>query len=134
MPWAWWGVIWLSLLLPGDGTLPPAPAGSDLVIHCALFAIWTALWEAVARPCAWRVLGVAALTAVASETLQALVIPSRYGDWRDAAADLVGAVLGVALMRGCRRWRRHRDARRARAAPPAPDGTHSADAGRASDR
>ena len=79
----------------------PGPGGGlrlDLVGHAFTFAAltFTALMARV--PPAW-VLALAALNAVASETVQALFLVNRSGDWTDLAADAVGITLGYLLWR-----------------------------------
>ena len=75
----------------GDG-VQPFPQ-SDKLVHLALFALLagTARWRFGAL---LAVLAAVSAYAPASELLQALVLPHRDGDWRDAAADLVGVAAG----------------------------------------
>jgi hypothetical protein len=72
-----------------------APEGSDKLTHVVLFAVpVVAAALALRRP--WVVIALLAVHAPVSEWLQSAVLSDRVGDLRDAAADLVGVVLGAA--------------------------------------
>jgi VanZ family protein len=74
----------------GGGALPP---GADKLVHATLFAVLagTALAR-FGRPA--PVLVSVLCYASASELVQALFLPTRSGDVRDAVADAVGVGLG----------------------------------------
>jgi VanZ family protein len=84
-------VMWLSLT-PRPPTLPGLmPSGEDLAAHVAMHTVLAA-----ALVMGWPGVGAAALAfslAVALEVGQ-LVVPGRTFDWRDLAANLLGAALG----------------------------------------
>lgn len=98
------------------------PVHLDKLVHLLVFAAvaWTGLRAGVAaRP----LVGVLVLHAVASEALQALVLPDRTGDAADVAADLAGVLAGTLLARAS--WRHERAAPSAagdRAGRPPPGG------------
>lgn len=94
-----WGVFTLSLFsffTPGPD-LPAGPAISDKIEHGAIFAV-LALTGRFAGYGVRRLLVGLALYAVVSEVLQATLPIRRDGDWRDAVADLTGAVLALAAL------------------------------------
>lgn len=74
----------------------------DKFVHIALFATPAALAEAMRLR--WFLLGLV-LHALISEPLQSLVTTTRNSDVWDTAADLLGIVVGVAVVR---QWRRDR--------------------------
>lgn len=90
-------VIAVSLLPAGD--LPPSPfAGSDKVGHCLTYAALSAyacMLFARMRPQALCAAGLIVL-GVALEYAQASLTDSRMGDGRDALANALGALLGLA--------------------------------------
>lgn len=97
-------VLSVVVLFSPGSTVPAAPSHTDKVIHLLLFGALavTARW---AGGGAGRVLGWLAVYAVASELAQAVVPIGRAGGVADALTDVVGAVLGVALVEGVRRAR-----------------------------
>ncbi len=84
----------------------------DLVGHAASFAAltFTGLLAGVPRR---LLLALVALNAVASETIQHLLLPGRSGDVADLAADVVGIALGLLAWRAWERFRARRRAPRA---------------------
>jgi hypothetical protein len=90
-------VVNLAVLLAPDPDVPaPSTPGLDKLVHVAVFAAltWTGLrlgWAA-----RWYVPAVLAWAAV-SEVVQAVVLPRRSGDPRDAVADAVGVLLAAVL-------------------------------------
>ncbi|TNF32824.1 MAG: hypothetical protein EP329_09195 [Deltaproteobacteria bacterium] len=98
-----WGVVSWLVLRPGDasgGGLPIPDKVAHLLAWLGLaLTAWPALsastrWRRATR--AWAVVGACTAYAVATEALQAGV-PGRTSDALDAAADVAGAVLGVAV-------------------------------------
>lgn len=100
----WWvvasvvlvGVQCWALYLPEAAGVPgvdlPIPF-LDKIVHLGLFALPTlalARWMPVCGAAALMV-----LQAVASEIVQATVLPQRSGDPLDAVADLIGIALGA---------------------------------------
>ena len=85
------------LYLPSGGGQQPFP-GSDKVVHVLVFLVpvLVALLAGL-RPAI--VVGVFAVHAVVSETVQALFLPARSGDPADVLADLIGVTLGVVAWR-----------------------------------
>ena len=81
------------LLTPGsaDGSLPFLQA--DKVVHAGVFALLAATGRWRFGPAAWVLLTVCAYAPL-SEVVQTFLLPDRDGDWRDAAADLLGVALG----------------------------------------
>lgn len=86
----------------------PTPGGPELfpyadkVIHVLLFAVLA--WSGTRAGVASLTLALALVAyAVASETIQATVLPERSGAWQDVVADVVGCALG--LLVGSRRPR-----------------------------
>ena len=81
------------LLTPGsaDGSLPFLQA--DKVVHAGVFALLAATGRWRCGPVAWVLLTVCACAPL-SEVVQVFLLPHRDGDWRDAAADLLGVALG----------------------------------------
>ena len=81
------------LFAPGsaDGSLPFLQA--DKVVHAGVFALLAATGRWRFGPVAWVLLAVCAYAPL-SEVVQTFLLPHRDGDWRDAAADLLGVALG----------------------------------------
>ena len=81
------------LFAPGsaDGSLPFLQA--DKVVHAGVFALLAATGRWRYGPVAWVLLTMCAYAPL-SEVVQAVLLPHRDGDWRDAAADLLGVALG----------------------------------------
>jgi VanZ family protein len=95
--------LW-ALFSPGS-TVPAGPPYSDKLVHTLLFAALAVTGlRAGLRPIP-LVLGLTAYAA-ASELLQAILPIHRDGDLADAAVDVLGVALGVALTRLTHRWRR----------------------------
>ena len=89
------------LFSPGS-TVPAGPPYSDKVVHTLLFAALALTGvRAGVRPLVLA-LGLAAY-AMGSEVLQAVLPIHRDGDPADAAVDLLGVALGLALARVLRR-------------------------------
>ncbi len=95
----WWlllaghllALYWPRIDLPGA-----TPSGSDKFAHVLLFALPTiAALLALRRP--WPVVTALAVHAPLSEWLQASVLPHRSGDPADAAADLLGVLVGAGV-------------------------------------
>ena len=78
----------------GDGAAPFPQ--SDKLVHLSLFALLagTARWRFGPLPV---VLLAVVAYAPLSEVVQAVLLPHRDGDWRDATADLLGVALGWLL-------------------------------------
>ncbi len=102
-PWVAFAVVavvgqCVALYLPDPG---PVTAGFDFpgfdkVVHLAIFAVPTFALLRVVPP-RWVVLVAMLAQAVASELIQGTLLPHRSGDPLDAAADLGGIVVGLAL-------------------------------------
>ncbi len=105
----------LVLLFAPGSDVPSGFPGSDKIVHFSLFLTLavTGLRAGVrALPLAVVLVGYAA----GSEVLQAALPISRDGDVRDAAADVLGLAVGIALVVAVRR-------RRAGSAPTSSNGT-----------
>ncbi len=91
-------VFALSLIVlfapSGDG-VAPFPQ-SDKLVHATLFALLAGTARCRFGAAAAVLVAVAAY-APFSEVVQALLLPHRDGDWRDAAADLLGVAVGWLL-------------------------------------
>jgi VanZ family protein len=93
------GVLLLSMVsffTPGPD-LPQGPDLSDKVEHAAIF-VALALTGRLARIRPARLLVGLVGYAVVSEVLQAVLPIHRDGDWRDALADTVGVLIGLAAV------------------------------------
>lgn len=88
--------IAVLLLLPADSLPSTSVAVSDKVVHGALFLLW-ALTCRRSGIGAGPVLLVGLVLAVGTEAGQGLMHMGREADVADAAADLVGILLGVLL-------------------------------------
>ncbi|WP_035253761.1 VanZ family protein [Agrococcus lahaulensis] len=83
------------LYVPDPPSDIPAPAGSDKLVHFAVFAAPALLGVLAGLRPLW--LGAAlAAHAVLSEVVQHLLLPGRSGDAWDALADLAGVAVGLA--------------------------------------
>ena len=107
---SWWkwllvlAVHFYALYAPGSGEpgiFDVLPAGTDKVIHVALFAVPTFLARVSIRRW-WPVL-LLAVHAPISELVQWRFIPYRSGDPLDLAADLLGIAVGVGVAELVRR-------------------------------
>lgn len=84
------------LYVPDPPSDIPAPAGSDKLVHFAVFAAPALLGVLAGLRPLW--LGAAlAAHAVLSEVVQHLLLPGRSGDAWDALADLAGVAVGLAI-------------------------------------
>jgi VanZ family protein len=91
-------VVLLSVVVlftPSSRT-PTLLPGLDKVVHLGLFATLALTGRLAGLPRAGLALGLAAYAGM-SEVLQALLPLGRTADVRDAAADLVGVALGLAV-------------------------------------
>lgn len=86
----------VALLAPGS-LAEPVLAHQDKLGHIALFGALAVLWR-LAGVSARRVVAAAAVLAVTTESLQALMALGRHGDPVDALVDVVGATLGALLV------------------------------------
>ncbi len=86
----------LVLYVPRAPSVSSSGVRLDLLVHLAVFAAvaLTAVWAGLSVR---LVAGVLAVEAVVSEVVQGLWLPHRSGDVTDAAADLLGAALGLWL-------------------------------------
>jgi VanZ family protein len=91
-------VVSLVVLFAPASDVPSGVPISDKVIHAGLFLLLAATGRWARLPVAGLALGLAAYAGV-SEALQSTLPINRDGDWRDASADLLGIVLGLALAR-----------------------------------
>jgi VanZ family protein len=107
----WWivgfvliGVVVYVCLLPG-GELPTTPFNDKLNHFLAHFAL--AAWFAglVPRGRWWKILLGLALLGVGIEIAQGLMHEGREAEWRDAVANVCGALAGLGASRlGLARW------------------------------
>ena len=107
----WWVLLGLAVVAqlvvlyapstPG----PPPPAGTDKLVHAAVFAAPTAAALLAGLPRA-LVLTVLLVHAPVSELLQWVVLPHRDGSVWDVVADVTGVLLGLAVVVVWRRLRR----------------------------
>ena len=91
-------LVSLYVLFTPDPAGPTGPPGADKVVHAVLFL----LLASTARRALGSRTGVLAgvlVYAVASELVQALLLPHRSGDPLDALADAAGAAAGWVLAR-----------------------------------
>jgi hypothetical protein len=70
----------------------------DKLAHLVIFALPVWAWGRLTRR-PWLVTALFALNALASEPIQAALLPARASDPLDLAADIAGCVLGLALLR-----------------------------------
>lgn len=104
----WCLAVLAACSVPGEH-LPRGPIWSfDKVIHILMFIPIGALWLRAAPERAVSILLGAAAFAVGIEVWQQLPFVGRTMDLVDAAADVVGAVLGMGIERV---WSRHREQR-----------------------
>jgi hypothetical protein len=98
----------VAVLLAPDPDVPtPSTPGFDKVVHAGVFAALTWTGLRLGWPARWYVPAVLAW-AVVSEVLQAVLLPRRTGDPRDAVADAVGVLAATALHAAAVRRRRRR--------------------------
>lgn len=92
------------------GRIPPliASHGLDKVLHAAMAAGLTFLLARVLGGRAWLAAALVLLPLATDEYLQRYS-PARSSDWADLAADIVGALIAVAIYRA-RARRTHGDA------------------------
>jgi len=94
----------IALMTPGMG--PPETFGLDNMAHTAAFALLGAVgciaWPS--RPAAVWMMVWFAFLAAATELAQS-ALPYRTGSLTDAASDILGAALGIILVRAIRHWR-----------------------------
>jgi VanZ family protein len=108
----YWAALFVATHLPGSEQARPPPVipHLDKLIHAAVFAVLSFLlalgisgwWKAGPR-LYLGVVGLLTLYATLDELSQGLV-SRRYSDWRDWAADVLGAILGVAAFALLERW------------------------------
>jgi hypothetical protein len=87
----------VSFFTPGPD-LPQGPAVSDKVEHAAIFVALALTGRFAGIRPARLLVGLLGY-AVLSEVLQAVLPIHRDGDWRDAVADGIGVVTGLAAVR-----------------------------------
>ena len=99
----YWLAIFIATHLPLGPALPGSPRGLDKLVHGAAFAglaivlsATGAIWLRSSGRLYAAVFGVAAVYGAFDELTQMLV-PRRTADFRDWAADLFGAALGIAV-------------------------------------
>ena len=95
----------LVLYAPSAPDVGQSALPLDKVVHAAVFALATYTLAAAGVPLGW-VVGLMSAHAVVSELVQHRVLADRAGEPADVAADLVGVVIGVLLVRIRRRPRR----------------------------
>ena len=103
----WSVAILAACLVPGSQIHPPAflPFTMDKWVHLGMFLGFGALWLH-ARPERTReVLAAGVAYGIGIEILQGLLPIERSADPLDAAADVVGLLIGVGLVVAVRRWR-----------------------------
>ncbi|MGW5365448.1 VanZ family protein [Actinopolymorpha pittospori] len=118
---AWWVAFLLACAINLFGIYSPRQPGpeatfayEDKLAHMLIFAAVAWTGRQVRLPTGWLV-GILALHAVVSETVQATLLPQRSGDVFDAVADLLGVLLGIGLAQILSaRGRRPREGREAR--------------------
>ncbi len=98
----WPALLWTALIVlactwPG-GNLPSAPVvGFDKIVHIGMFVGWTVLWLLLFPKNTWAVLLLGIAFGILLEFYQQWLPFDRTFDWWDAAADGLGALLGVGL-------------------------------------
>jgi hypothetical protein len=118
---------WPSLKVPGAGR-------KDLVLHLAIFAIWTALLiacgyfgAALSRRNLAIVLAIAPVYAAIDESLQAIPWIRRHAAWDDYAMNISGVVAAVAAAAVLAALRRNQSRARATiGSTPMPGGRDTA--------
>ena len=97
-------IVAASLFVPGE-YVPTVSSHSEYGMHALAFLgltlAWTLAWPRASLPIVLALLA----GAVATEGLQATVIPLRTGALDDALANVVGVALGAALAWGLERRR-----------------------------
>jgi VanZ family protein len=118
-PWApalvWAATIFVLSSIPGSAYPPTDIVNADKLVHIALYGLLGALCaRGFARTTPLGPLGIVAVAAPLatlygmSDELHQRFVPGRNSDWRDVAADAIGALLGaavIALVAGHRRRR-----------------------------
>lgn len=98
---AWTVIILLGCSLPGDG-LPPSIMMTDKLIHVVIFVLFGYLWR-MAGYSVWWVLVAGMAYGLFTETWQGLLpVLKRSFDLRDALADTIGTIIGIAVAWGVR--------------------------------
>ena len=107
---AWFGTVlivalclWPKNLLPTSETSSKNPPHADKVVHLAMFAVFGLLWMRVhpsSRSTAMFVFLAGVGLAIGTEVAQGLPLIARDPDPLDALADVVGTVVGIALVMG----------------------------------
>ncbi|MBE2185188.1 MAG: VanZ family protein [Rhodothermales bacterium] len=92
----WTLVLLVGMLIPGAGT-PEVFSAHDKITHIGVFFVFALLWALALPPPRRfaRVLLLSIAVAVGTEALQHLLPIGRFGDPFDAAADLIGALVGL---------------------------------------
>lgn len=96
----WPALLWTALIVlactwPGKD-LPAAPVvGFDKIVHIGMFVGWTVLWLLVFPRRIWLILLMGIAFGIGLEFYQQWLPFDRTFDWWDAAADGLGALLGV---------------------------------------
>lgn len=104
-------VIMVALFIPGPDLPSVGVDHLDLLVHVSLFGAWGAAVQWERRP-SWPIsIALAVGFGVGSELLQKLAVQRTFS-WLDIAADIVGVLLGTAIVKGWRSWRRPGDPRR----------------------
>lgn len=106
------GVYWLALFISTHIPIPRGvvpPEVSDKSLHLVAYfglAFLLCLWRSARAEFTGRALGACLLFIAAYAVLEELLqIPvNRHADVRDFAADMLGAVAGVLVFIGVRRW------------------------------
>jgi hypothetical protein len=94
----------LALALSAYVLFSPSPPGelpfpyADKAVHASVFLVLAWTGSRVGLPLPGLAIGLV-VYAVGSEVIQYALLAERSGDWTDAAADLVGAMAGLALGR-----------------------------------
>ncbi len=101
----WTVVILVGCLIPIDELPDSVFSVSDKAMHAGLFVGFSCLWLLAGQSIV-RVVILGILYGLLIEALQAILPIHRIGDWRDAAADTIGVLLGTGAVVISRKRRR----------------------------
>jgi len=90
-----WTLVLIYLLSAPVPDVEPLFRGVDKAVHFGLFFVWGGLWVWAQGGLRGWILAAGLALAIATEWVQAALLPHRTGDLQDAAVDLAGAVVGA---------------------------------------
>lgn len=105
-----WALLILKLLLTQSSELPKFPIlfsipHFDKIVHAILFGVWmaTLLWASVRQfesREGWKIaLTLVVILGISTELIQEFAVATRHGSVLDLAADIVGALVVLAVLK-----------------------------------